>query len=129
MARIEDVDLPRNKRVEVALNYLFGIGPTRSRVILAATKVNPDTRVKDLTESEVNLLRDFITRNYKVEGDLRREVQMNIKRLIEIGCYRGLRHRRTLPARGQRTRTNSRTRKGPKKTVAGRGRRRGAAKK
>ena len=129
MARIEGVDLPRNKRVEVALSYLFGIGPSRARVILAATKINPDIRVKDLTESEVNQLRDFISKNYKVEGDLRREVQMNIKRLIEIGCYRGLRHRRNLPARGQRTRTNSRTRKGPKKTVAGRGRRRGAAKK
>jgi len=129
MARIEGVDLPRNKRVEVALSYLFGIGPTRSRAILAATKVNPDIRVKDLTEGEVNIIRDFISKTYKVEGDLRREVQMNIKRLIEIGCYRGLRHRRNLPARGQRTRTNSRTRKGPKKTVAGRGRRRGAAKK
>ena len=129
MARIEGVDLPRNKRVEVELNYLFGIGPARSRTILAATRVNPDTRVKDLTEMEVNQLRDFIAKNYKVEGDLRREVQMNIKRLIEIGCYRGLRHRRNLPARGQRTRTNSRTRKGPKKTVAGRGRRRGATKK
>ncbi len=129
MARIEGVDLPRNKRVEVALNYLYGIGPARSHTILAATRVSPDTRVKDLTESEVNLLREYIAKNYKVEGDLRREVQMNIKRLIEIGCYRGLRHRRNLPARGQRTRTNSRTRKGPKKTVAGRGRRRGAAKK
>ncbi len=129
MARIEGVDLPRNKRVEVALSYLFGIGPSRSRVILAATKVNPDIRVKDLTDGEVNVIRDFISKTYKVEGDLRREVQMNIKRLIEIGCYRGLRHRRNLPARGQRTRTNSRTRKGPKKTVAGRGRRRGAAKK
>ena len=128
MARIEGVDLPRNKRVEVALSYLFGIGPTRARIILAATKVNPDIRVKDLTEGEVNLLRDFISKNYKVEGDLRREVQMNIKRLIEIGCYRGLRHRRNLPVRGQRTRTNSRTRKGPKKTVAGRGRRRGGKK-
>lgn len=129
MARIEGVDLPRNKRVEVALSYLFGIGPTRARTILASTKVNPDIRVKDLTESDLSLLRDFITRNYKVEGDLRREVQMNIKRLIEIGCYRGMRHRRNLPVHGQRTRTNSRTRKGPKKTVAGRGRRRGAAKK
>lgn len=129
MARIEGIDLPRNKRIEVALNYLYGIGPSRSHVILAATKVNPDTRVKDLTETEVNLLRDFISKNYKVEGDLRREVQMNIKRLIEIGCYRGLRHRRNLPTRGQRTRTNARTAKGPKKTVAGRGRRRGAAKK
>jgi len=129
MARIEGVDLPRNKRVEVALNYLYGIGPARARLILAATKVNPDIRVKDLTENEVNALREFISKNYKVEGDLRREVQMNIKRLIEIGCYRGLRHRRNLPSRGQRTRTNARTSKGPKKTVAGRGRRRGAAKK
>ncbi len=129
MARIEGVDLPRNKRVEVALSYLYGIGPTRAQHILASTKVNPDIRVKDLTETDLSLLRDFITKNYKVEGDLRREVQMNIKRLIEIGCYRGLRHRRNLPVHGQRTRTNSRTRKGPKKTVAGRGRRRGAAKK
>ncbi len=129
MARIEGIDLPRNKRVEVALTYIYGIGPTRARKILADTKVNPDTRVKDLTETDVNLLRDYIAQNYKVEGDLRREVQMNIKRLIEIGCYRGLRHRRNLPVRGQRTRTNARTRKGPKKTVAGRGRRRGAAKK
>jgi len=129
MARIEGVDLPRNKRVEVALNYLYGIGPARARLILAATKVNPDIRVKDLTENEVNALREFISKNYKVEGDLRREVQMNIKRLIEIGCYRGLRHRRNLPSRGQRTRTNARTSKGPKKPVAGRGRRRGAAKK
>ena len=129
MARIEGVDLPRNKRVEIGLTYIFGIGPTRSRAILMATQVNPDTRIKDLTEAEVALLREFISKSYQVEGDLRREVQMNIKRLIEIGCYRGLRHRRHLPARGQRTRTNSRTRKGPKKTVAGRGRRRGAKKK
>ncbi|KPL84098.1 MAG: 30S ribosomal protein S13 [Thermanaerothrix sp.] len=129
MARIEGVDLPRNKRVEVALTYIYGIGPSRAKEILAATKVNPDTRVKDLTEAEVNALRDYIAQHYKVEGDLRREVQMNIKRLIEIGCYRGLRHRRGLPVRGQRTRTNARTRKGPRKTVAGRGRRRGAAKK
>ncbi len=128
MARIEGVDLPRNKRVEVGLTYLYGIGPTRSRAILAATKVNPDTRIKDLTDAEVGLLRDFIGQNYKVEGDLRREVQLNIKRLIEIGSYRGLRHRRNLPVHGQRTRTNSRTRKGPKKTVAGRGRRRGGKK-
>jgi small subunit ribosomal protein S13 len=128
MARIEGVDLPRNKRVEVALQYIFGIGPTRAHTILAGTKVNPDTRVKDLSETEVSALREFISRSYKVEGDLRREVQMNIKRLIEIGCYRGLRHRRNLPLRGQRTRTNSRTRKGPKKTVAGRGRRRGGKK-
>jgi small subunit ribosomal protein S13 len=129
MARIEGVDLPRNKRVEVALTYIYGIGPTRARSILAATNVNPDTRVNDLSEAEVNSLREFISKSYKVEGDLRREVQMSIKRLIEIGCYRGLRHRRNLPAHGQRTRTNARTSKGPKKTVAGRGRRRGATKK
>jgi len=128
MARIEGVDLPRNKRVEVGLTYIYGIGPTRARTILESTSVNPDTRVKDLSETEVNALRDFISHTYKVEGDLRREVQMNIKRLVEIGCYRGLRHRRNLPVHGQRTRTNSRTRKGPKKTVAGRGRRRGAKK-
>jgi small subunit ribosomal protein S13 len=128
MARIEGVDLPRNKRVEVGLTYLFGIGPTRAREILAATKVSPDTRIKDLSDAEVGLLRDFIGQTYKVEGDLRREVQLNIKRLIEIGSYRGLRHRRNLPVHGQRTRTNSRTRKGPKKTVAGRGRRRGGKK-
>jgi small subunit ribosomal protein S13 len=129
MARIEGVDLPRNKRVEIALTYIFGIGLTRAQKIIAETKVNPDTRVKDLTETEASALRDYIGKNYKVEGDLRREVQMNIKRLIEIGCYRGLRHRRNLPLRGQRTRTNSRTRKGPRRTVAGRGRRRGATKK
>jgi len=128
MARIEGVDLPRNKRAEVGLTYLFGVGPTRSREILAATKVSPDTHIKDLTEAEVAAIREFISKNYKVEGDLRREQQMNIKRLIEIGSYRGLRHRRNLPVRGQRTRTNSRTRKGTKKTVAGRGRRRGAKK-
>lgn len=129
MARIEGIDLPRNKRVEVGLTYIFGIGPTRAREILQAAQVNPDTRIKDLTENEVAALREFISKNYKVEGDLRREVQMNIKRLIEIGCYRGLRHRRNLPVHGQRTRTNARTSKGPKKTVAGRGRRRGATKK
>ena len=129
MARIEGVDLPRNKRVEIGLTYLFGVGRQRSNEILAATGVNPDIRVKDLTDADVNLLRDYISSHYKVEGDLRREVQLNIKRLVEIGCYRGLRHRRNLPVRGQRTRTNSRTRKGPKKTVAGRGRRRGATKK
>jgi small subunit ribosomal protein S13 len=128
MARIEGVDLPRNKRAEVGLTYLFGVGPTRARRILAATKVNPDTRIKDLTESEVTAIREFVSKNYKVEGDLRREQQMNIKRLIEIGSYRGLRHRRNLPVHGQRTRTNSRTRKGTKKTVAGRGRRRGGKK-
>lgn len=128
MARIEGVDLPRNKRVEVGLTYIYGIGLPRAQQILAATKVNPDTRIKDLTDAEVNLLRDYIGQKFTVEGDLRREVQLNIKRLIEIGSYRGLRHRRNLPVRGQRTRTNSRTRKGPKKTVAGRGRRRGAKK-
>lgn len=128
MTRIEGVDLPRNKRVEIGLTYIFGVGLPRAQKILADTKVNPDTRVKDLTDSEVNLLRDYIGQSYKVEGDLRREVQLNIKRLIEIGSYRGLRHRRNLPTRGQRTRTNSRTSKGPKKTVAGRGRRRGSKK-
>ncbi len=129
MARIEGVDLPRNKRIEIALTYIYGIGRSRAKEILAATQVNPDTRVKDLSDEEITRLREFISKNYKVEGDLRREVQMNIKRLIEIGSYRGLRHRRGLPVRGQRTRTNARTRKGPKKTVAGRGRRRGAKKK
>ena len=129
MARIEGVELPRNKRVEIGLTYIFGIGRTRAHTILRATGVNPDTRIKDLTDADEALLREYIGQNYKVEGDLRRQVQMNIKRLIEIGCYRGLRHRRNLPARGQRTRTNARTRKGPKKTVAGRGRRRGATKK
>jgi small subunit ribosomal protein S13 len=128
MARIEGVDLPRNKRVEIGLTYLFGVGLTRSQEILSATKVNPDTRIKDLTEAEVAALRDYISKNFTVEGDLRREEQLNIKRLIEIGCYRGMRHRRNLPVNGQRTRTNSRTRKGPKKTVAGRGRRRGGKK-
>jgi len=128
MARIEGVDLPRNKRVEIGLTYIYGIGRPLSQVILAATKVDADIRVKDLTDSQVSQLRDYIVQHYKIEGDLRREVQMNIKRLIEIGCYRGLRHRRGLPVRGQRTRTNSRTRKGPRKTVAGRGRRRGAKK-
>ena len=128
MARIEGVDLPRNKRVEVGLTYLYGIGPTRAQEILAQTKVNPDIRIKDLSEADVQAIREFITKNYKVEGDLRREVQMSIKRLIEIGSYRGMRHRRNLPVHGQRTRTNSRTRKGTKKTVAGRGRRRGAKK-
>jgi len=128
MARIEGVDLPRNKRVEIGLTYLFGIGPTRAKEILAETKVNPDVRVKDLSESDVAAIREYITKNFTVEGDLRRETQMSIKRLIEIGSYRGLRHRRNLPVHGQRTKTNARTRKGVKKTVAGRGRRRGAKK-
>lgn len=128
MARIEGVDLPRNKRVEIGLTYIYGIGRTRAKEILAATNVNPDQRIKDLSEADLSTLREFINKNYKLEGDLRRETQMNIKRLIEIGCYRGLRHRRSLPVHGQRTKTNARTRKGPKKTVAGRGRRRGASK-
>lgn len=127
--RIEGVDLPRDKRVEIGLTYLYGIGQKNSYEILAATKISPDKRIKDLTEAEAAAIREYIGQNFAVEGDLRREVQLNIKRLIEIGCYRGLRHRRNLPVRGQRTRTNSRTRKGAKKTVAGRGRRRGAKKK
>ena len=117
MARVAGVDLPRDKRVEIALTYIYGIGLSRSREILLATGVNPDTRVRDLTEDEVKRIREFIERNYKVEGDLRREVAMNIRRLVEIGCYRGIRHKRGLPVRGQRTRTNARTRKGPRKTV------------
>ena len=129
MARIAGVDLPRNKRVEVGLTYIYGVGPSTSRNILNQTQINPDTRIKDLSEAEVSALREMLEKNYIVEGDLRREVTLNIKRLTEIGCYRGLRHRRSLPVRGQRTRTNSRTRKGPRKTVAGRGRRRGAKKK
>ncbi len=120
MARIAGVDIPRDKRVEISLRYIYGIGPTTARQVLERTRVNPGTRVKDLTEDEVNRLRELIEREYRVEGDLRREVQLNIKRLIEIGSYRGLRHRRGLPVRGQRTRTNARTRKGPRKTVAGR---------
>ena len=129
MARIEGVDLPRNKRVEIGLTYIHGIGRTTARNALLSAGVDPDRRVRDLTEGEVTSLRDFISQNLVVEGDLRREVQMNIKRLMEIGCYRGLRHRRNLPVHGQRTRTNARTSKGPKKTVAGRGRRRGTKKK
>ncbi|HZY46089.1 MAG TPA: 30S ribosomal protein S13 [Anaerolineae bacterium] len=129
MARIAGVDLPRTKRVEVALTYIYGIGLKTSREVIALSRVNPDTRVKDLTEAEVSVLRDLVEKQHKVEGDLRREVSLNIKRLVEIGAYRGLRHRRNLPARGQRSRTNARTRRGPKKTVAGRGRRRGAKKK
>jgi len=129
MARIAGVDLPRNKRVEVGLTYIYGIGLPTSQNILARAHVNPDTRIKDLTEAEVNALRDLIEKQNKVEGDLRREVSLNIKRLTEIGAYRGLRHRRSLPTRGQRSRTNARTRKGIKKTVPGRGRRRGAKKK
>jgi len=117
MARIAGVDLPRDKRVEAALPYIYGIGPTRARTILKSTGVNPDTRVRDLTEEEISKIREFIDKNYKVEGDLRSETQMNIKRLIDLGTYRGLRHRRGLPVRGQRTQTNARTRRGPKNTV------------
>lgn len=114
------MDIPRDKRVEIALRYIYGIGPTVSKQILERTRINPDTRVKDLTEDEISRLREIIDREYRVEGDLRREINLNIKRLIEIGCYRGLRHRRGLPVRGQRTRTNARTKRGPRKTVAGR---------
>lgn len=128
MARIEGVDLPRDKRIEVALTYIYGVGRPTSRRVLARTGVNPDTRVRDLTEADLQTLRDALN-GMTLEGDLRREIQLNIKRLSEIGAYRGLRHRRSLPLRGQRTRTNARTRKGPKKTVPGRGRRRGATKK
>ncbi len=120
MARIAGIDLPRDKRVEVALTYIFGIGRPTANKLLAATKVNPDTRVKDLTDNDIQKLREQIEKNLKVEGDLRREISTGIKRLMDIGCYRGLRHRRSLPVRGQRTKTNARTRKGPKKTVAGR---------
>ena len=118
MARIAGVDLPRDKRVEIGLTYIYGIGRKSACDILAATGVNPDTRVRDLSEDDVSKLREHIDRNYKVEGDLRREVAMDIKTLIEIGCYRGLRHRKGLPVRGQRSKTNARTRKGPKKTIA-----------
>ncbi|TCL66485.1 small subunit ribosomal protein S13 [Hydrogenispora ethanolica] len=117
MARIAGVDLPRDKRVEVALTYIYGLGRTTANELLEKTGVNPDTRVRDLTEEEINKLREVLDRDYKVEGDLRREESLNIKRLIDIGSYRGLRHRRGLPVRGQRTKTNARTRKGPKKTV------------
>ena len=117
MARISGVDLPKEKRVEIGLTYIFGIGLASSHKILKATGVNPDTRVKDLSETDVNTLRDFITKNSKVEGDLRREISLSIKRLMEIGCYRGIRHRKGLPVRGQKTKTNARTRKGPKKAI------------
>jgi len=117
MARIAGIDIPREKRVEIALTYIYGIGLPTSQKILAQANVNPDTRVRDLTEEQVNRLREIIDRRHKVEGDLRREVALNIKRLIEIGSYRGTRHRRNLPARGQRTKTNARQRRGPKKTV------------
>ncbi|CAH8719038.1 30S ribosomal protein S13 [Paenibacillus thiaminolyticus] len=118
MARIAGVDLPRDKRVEIALTYIFGIGKSTSQKVIAQAGVNPDTRVRDLTEDEVNKIREAIDKNVKVEGDLRREISLNIKRLVEIGSYRGIRHRRGLPVRGQRTKTNARTRKGPRRTVA-----------
>jgi len=118
MARIAGVDLPREKRVEIGLTYIFGIGLSTSRKILSATGINPDTRVKDLSEDDAAKLREYIDKNIQVEGDLRRDVAFNIKRLIEIGSYRGLRHRKGLPVRGQRSKTNARTRKGPKKTIA-----------
>ena len=120
MARIAGIDIPREKRVEVALTYIYGIGLSTSQKILTQTSINPDTRVRDLTDDQVNRLREVIDRSYKVEGDLRREVALNIKRLIEIGSYRGTRHRRNLPVRGQRTKTNARARRGPKKTVGAR---------
>ena len=118
MARISGIDLPRDKRIEVALTYIYGIGPARAAKVLETTQIDPDTRVKDLTEDQEAQLRETIEHNYTIEGDLRRETAMNIKRLNEIGCYRGLRHRRGLPVHGQRTKTNARTRKGPKKTIA-----------
>ena len=119
MARIVGIDLPRDKRVEIGLTYIYGIGRTSSNKILEAAKVNPDTRVRELTDDEVKRISEIIEKDYMVEGDLRREVAMNIKRLTEIGCYRGIRHRKGLPCRGQKTKTNARTRKGPKRTVAG----------
>jgi small subunit ribosomal protein S13 len=129
MARIAGVDLPRNKRIEIGLTYIYGIGRSTSREILAQAGIDPDTKVRDLLEAEIVRLREVIAKNYKVEGELRREVAMNIKRLKEIGCYRGIRHRRNLPVHGQRTRTNARTKRGPRKTVPGRGRKRGMKKK
>lgn len=118
MARIAGVDLPKEKRVEIGLTYIYGVGLSTSQKILATTGINPDTRIKDLTEDEVNEIRNYVNKNLMVEGDLRREVALNIKRLVEIGCYRGIRHRKGLPVRGQKTKTNARTRKGPRKTVS-----------
>ena len=129
MARIAGVDIPRNKHVGISLQYIYGIGSSLSQRILAQTSINPDTKVSDLTDDEANRLRELIDREYRVEGELRKEVNLNIKRLTEIGCYRGIRHRHGLPLRGQRTRTNARTKRGPRKTVAGRGQRRGMTKK
>ncbi|HEX77286.1 MAG TPA: 30S ribosomal protein S13 [Dehalococcoidia bacterium] len=129
MPRIAGVDVPKDKRVEVALTYIYGIGPSLSREILAKAGVSPDIRARELSEEEVSHLRELIDREYRVEGELRKEVNLNIKRLTEIGCYRGLRHKRGLPVHGQRTRTNARTKRGARKTVAGRGQKRGLAKK
>ncbi len=129
MARIAGVDIPGNKQVWVSLQYIYGIGPAISRKILSETKITPEAKVNDLTEAEINRLREIIDKQFRVEGELRREINVNIKRLIEIGSYRGSRHRHSLPVRGQRTRTNARTKRGPRKTVAGRGQRRGTAKK
>ncbi len=129
MPRIAGVDIPKNKRIEIALQYIYGVGPSVVQKVLAQTSINHDTKANDLTEEEVNRLREIIDREYKVEGELRKEVNLNIKRLIEIGSYRGARHRHSLPVRGQRTRTNARTHRGPRKTVAGRGQRRGMTKK
>jgi small subunit ribosomal protein S13 len=128
MARISGVDIPRNKQIWASLRYLYGIGTTNSYKILGAAKIDPTTRTENLTEDELARIREIISKEYKVEGDVRKQVSMNIKRLIEIGSYRGMRHQRSLPVHGKRTRTNSRTRKGPRKTVAGRGQRRGMAK-
>ena len=129
MPRIAGVDIPAQKRVEISIQYIYGIGPSLSKQILSLSKVNPDTRAKDLTEDEISKLRDLIEKRFRVEGELKREIDLNIKRLVEIGSYRGMRHRRGLPVRGQRTRTNARTRRGVRRTVAGRGKRRGVAKK
>ena len=128
MARVAGIDLPKNKRIETALTYIFGIGLSSAKKILDRTGVDPDKRVKDLSHDEVSKIREVIDHEYKVEGELRKEIAMNIKRLIDVGCYRGIRHIQGLPVRGQRTRTNARSRKGPKKTVAGRGKKRGAKK-
>ena len=129
MARIAGVDIPKNKRVEIGLQYIYGIGPVLSKKILTQTRINPDTKVRDLAEDEVSRLREIIDKEYKVEGGLRKEINLNLARLKEINCYRGIRHRQRLPVRGQRTQTNARTKRGPRQTVAGRGRRRGSAKK
>ena len=129
MARIVGVDIPKDKKVVVSLQYIYGIGPSSSQRILSQGGVDPDTKVKDLTEAEVSRIREIIDKEYRVEGELRKETNLNIKRLIEIGCYRGIRHRRNLPVRGQRTRTNARTKRGLRKTVAGRGQKRGMTKK